>query len=196
MILLCIGYARVHFTHISTDLYLTNTRNKRKLNVRAIHDLSKRPTCGHRYAINLPRPKFDQHLLPCLPIPSTVSLSPIPSYHNCKQSPLKLKPLSFHPPRITLKLILGRTRESWSNSLLSLVSITTVTEMYRILPCVSNLPQLVRTSHFDTNKDTREFWDFSFGYRRRNILFWITALLNLYYINLYCEVSLSDIVSE
>ena len=34
--------------------------------------------------------------------------------------------------------------------------------------------------------------DFSFGYRRRNILFWITALLNLYYINLYCEVSLSD----
>ena len=81
------------------------------LNVLATHDLSKRPTCGHKYAINLPRPN-DQHLPPCLPIPSTVSLSPIPSYHNCKQSPLKLKPLSFHPPRITLKLILGRTRET------------------------------------------------------------------------------------
>ena len=26
-LLLCIGYARVHFTHMSTDLYLTNTRN-------------------------------------------------------------------------------------------------------------------------------------------------------------------------
>ena len=25
---LCIGYARVHFTHMSTNLYLTNTRNK------------------------------------------------------------------------------------------------------------------------------------------------------------------------
>ena len=26
--MLCIGYARVHFTHMSTNLYLTNTRNK------------------------------------------------------------------------------------------------------------------------------------------------------------------------
>ena len=26
--MLCIGYSRVHFTHMSTDLYLTNTRNK------------------------------------------------------------------------------------------------------------------------------------------------------------------------
>ena len=25
--MLCIGYSRVHFIHMSTDLYLTNTRN-------------------------------------------------------------------------------------------------------------------------------------------------------------------------
>ena len=71
----------------------------------------------------------------------------------------------------------GRTRESWPNSLLSLVSITTVTEMYCILPCVSNLRQLEkRTSHFDTNKETRYFWDFSFDYQPINILLWITSL--------------------
>ena len=167
--MLCIGYSRVHFTHMSTDLYLTNTRKQRKLNVRAIQDLSKRPTCGYRYAINLPRPKFDQHLLPCLPIPSTVSLSPIPSYHNCKQSPLKLKPLSFHPPRITLKLILGRTRETKPRSLHPLVSITTCS--------LANHPLF---SHVWVSKDlppVKELQigelimrDFSFWYQKRNTL--------------------------
>ena len=126
--MLCIGYSRVHFIHMSTDLYLTNTRNKESWMSEKPMTCPrlKRPTCGHKYAINLPRPN-DQHLPPCLPIPSTVSLSPIPSYHNCKQSPLKLKPLSFHPPRITLKLILGRTRETKPSSLHPhpLVSITT-----------------------------------------------------------------------
>ena len=113
--------------HMSTDLYLTNTRNKESwMSEQPMTCPRGQPTCGHKYAINLPRPN-DQHLPPCLPIPSTVSLSPIPSYHNCKQSPLKLKPLSFHPPRITLKLILGRTRETKPSSLHPhpLVSITT-----------------------------------------------------------------------
>ena len=54
---------------------------------------------------------------------------------------------------------------------------TRYTKSPPLLPCVSNLRQLEkRTSHFDTNKETRYFWDFSFDYQPINILLWITSL--------------------